>query len=74
VYSLTTVSTVSAGITTVGLAEDSSSTYVLAVNSGGSDDLDVYTFDQTTSGKLDLATQIATGTDPVKATAVVAVP
>jgi 6-phosphogluconolactonase (cycloisomerase 2 family) len=74
VYSLTSVNTVATGIGTVGLAEDSTSTYVLAVNSGGSPDLNTFTFDTTTLGKLDAGTTAATGSDPVEALAVTAVP
>ncbi len=74
VYSLTSVSTVAAGIGTMSLAEDSTSTYVLAVNSLGSPDLSTYTFDSTTGGKLDAGKTSSTGTDPVVAVAVAAVP
>ncbi|HKF46514.1 MAG TPA: hypothetical protein VKB38_04100 [Terracidiphilus sp.] len=75
VYSLgTLINTVNAGDSTVGLAMDSTSTYVLAVNSSGSPDLSTFTFDKTTPGKLDAGATAATGTDPVQATAIVAVP
>ncbi len=74
VYSLTSISTVASGLGTVSLSEDSTSTYVLAVNSGGSPDLNTYTFDATTAGKLDTGTTSSTGTDPVIAVAVAAVP
>jgi 6-phosphogluconolactonase len=75
VFSLgTLINTIAAGASTVGLAEDSSGTYLLAVNSGGSPDLNVYTFDATTVGKLVAGATTATGTDPVGATAIVAVP
>jgi 6-phosphogluconolactonase (cycloisomerase 2 family) len=74
VFSLSSVSTVAAGVGTLGLAEESTSTYVLAVNSGGGPDLSTYTFDATTLGKLDAGATIATGTDPVLAVAVAAVP
>jgi hypothetical protein len=74
VYSLTSVSTVSAGVSTVGLAEDSTGTYILAVNSSGSPDLNVYTFDSTTAGKLDSYTTASTGSDPTQPVAVAAVP
>jgi 6-phosphogluconolactonase len=72
VYSLTSVSTISAGVSTVGLAEDSKGTYVLAVNQSGSPDLSAFTFDTTTPGKLDAYASRATGTDPVQASAIVA--
>lgn len=73
VYSLSTVATTSAGVSTVGLAQDSTSTYVVAVNFGGPD-LGIYTIDATTPGKLDLGTTAATGSDPVQAAAIVAIP
>jgi hypothetical protein len=75
VYSLgTLINTIAAGTNTVGLAEDSQGSYLLAVNLGGSPDLSAYTFDTTTSGKLDAGPTAATGTDPVQANAIVAVP
>ena len=74
VYSLSSVSTVAAGLSTQGLAEESTGTYVLAVNAGGGPDLNTYTFDATTLGKLDAGNTTATGTDPVQAVAVAAVP
>jgi 6-phosphogluconolactonase (cycloisomerase 2 family) len=67
-------STVSAGIQPVGLAEDSTNTYVLAVSSGGDPDLAAFSFDTTTLGKLDSVLTASTGTDPVSASAIVAVP
>jgi 6-phosphogluconolactonase len=74
VYTLTSVSTIAAGVGTSSLAEDSTSTYVLAANAGGGPDLSTYTFDTTTAGKLDAAATVATGSDPVVAVAVAAVP
>jgi hypothetical protein len=74
VLSLTSVSTIAAGAGTLGLAEESTSTYVLAVNSGGGPDLSSYTFDTTTLGKLDAGKTGTTGTDPVVAVAIAAVP
>ena len=74
-YSLTSLSgPVSAGTTPAELAEDSTGSVVLVVNSGGSPDLGVYTFDTTTLGKLDSALTFATGTDPVGALAIAAAP
>ncbi len=73
-YSLTTISTIAAGLSTTSLAADSTGTYILAANSGGSPDLSTYTFDATTAGKLDAAATAATGTDPVQAVTVVALP
>ena len=75
VYTLTPLSsTVAAGITPLGLTQDSTGNYMLVVNSGGSPDLGAYTFDATTAGMLDSALTSATGTDPVVATAIAAVP
>ncbi len=64
--------TVSTGTTPAGLAEDSTGTVVLLVNSGGNPDLNVYSFDATTPGKLDAALSLSTGTDPVGAKAIAA--
>ena len=78
VYSLgTLINTIGAGVGTAGLAEDNTKTYLLAVNSSNSNsspDLSTYTYDATTSGKLNAGATAATGTDPVQATAIVAVP
>lgn len=52
------------GNTPVALVEDKSHTYVAAVSQGGNPDLELFTFDATTAGKLDKFTTIATGTDP----------
>ena len=74
-YALTALSsTVTAGTHPVGLAQDSTGNFVLAVSVGGSPDLEAYIFDTTTSGQLDSTITSATGTDPVQASAVVAVP
>jgi 6-phosphogluconolactonase (cycloisomerase 2 family) len=73
-YSLTAGSTFSAGVDPVGLAEDNTKTYVLAVSTGGGPDLQAFTFDTTTLGKLDSALTAATGTDPVQAAAIAAAP
>jgi hypothetical protein len=62
------------GITPLGLAQDSTGVYLLVVNSGGSPDLQGFTFDSTTAGKLDSAITSATGTDPVQASAIAAAP
>jgi 6-phosphogluconolactonase (cycloisomerase 2 family) len=66
--------TAGAGITPLGLAQDSTGTYLLVVNSGGDPDLGAYTFDATTAGELDAAATASTGTDPVEASAVAALP
>lgn len=73
-YSLTSISSIAAGITTMSLAQDSTGTYVLAANSGGSPDLSTFVFDATTSGKLDAGATSATGTDPTQTVSVVAHP
>ena len=67
-------STFTVGTNPVGLAEDSTGTYVLAVDVGGGPDLKGYTFDTTTAGNLDAAISANTGTDPVQAGAIAAVP
>lgn len=75
VYSLTALgSTFAAGTHPVALAEDSTATFVFAVNYDGSPDLTGYTLDGTNAGYLDQVVKAATGTDPVNATAVVAAP
>ncbi len=70
--SLTAVTngTISAGVGTIGLAEDSTGTYVLAVNFGGSPDLSAFTIG--TSGALTSYATGATGSDPVEAVAIAA--
>jgi 6-phosphogluconolactonase (cycloisomerase 2 family) len=73
-YSLSSLGAVSAGSQTTALAEDSTGSYLLAVNYGGSPDLSAFTFDTTTAGTLDAGPTAATGTDPVGAWAIVAAP
>jgi 6-phosphogluconolactonase (cycloisomerase 2 family) len=74
-YALTALSsTETAGTNPVALAEDSTGNFVLVVSVGGSPDLTAYIFDTTTAGKLDATNTSTTGTDPVQASAVVAVP
>jgi hypothetical protein len=74
-YSLTALSSIaSAGTSPAAMAVDSTGKVVLLVNSGGTPDLDVYTFDATSAGKLDSALTSSTGTDPVGATAIAAIP
>jgi 6-phosphogluconolactonase (cycloisomerase 2 family) len=60
------------GTTPVDLVEDSTNTYVGVVCNGGGQDLEVYSFDATTGGKLDAAANATTGTDPTLASAIVA--
>ncbi len=52
------------GTNPVDIAEDSTSTYVGVVCNGGGQDLEIYSFDATTGGKLDAAANATTGTDP----------
>jgi hypothetical protein len=70
-YTLAKVGSVAAGIQPLGLAEDSTGTFVLAVGSLGSPYLDAYTFDSTTTGQLD--SQI-TSTTAANSIAIVAAP
>jgi 6-phosphogluconolactonase len=53
-----------AGTAPIALAEDNTKTYIAVISSGGSPDLQTYTFDATTLGKLDPFKSIATGNDP----------
>jgi 6-phosphogluconolactonase (cycloisomerase 2 family) len=74
-YALTALSsTATAGTNPVGLAQDSTGNFILAVSVGGGPDLEAYIFDTTTAGQLDATITSTTGTDPVQASAVVAVP
>jgi 6-phosphogluconolactonase (cycloisomerase 2 family) len=74
-YTLTVLTTTAAaGTYPVSLAQDATGNYVLAVDSGGGPDLEAYTFDATTAGKLDSAFNSNTGTDPVGAIAIAAAP
>lgn len=67
-----TSGTIGAGVSTAGLAEDKSGTYILAVNSSGTPDLNAYTIG--TSGALTSYATVATGSDPVQAVAITAAP
>lgn len=70
--SLTSVGTVAAGPSgQIGLAEDSTGSYVLAVDFVGGPDLEAYTM---SSGTLTSVLSVATGTDPVGSVAIAAVP
>jgi 6-phosphogluconolactonase len=73
-YTLTTISSISAGTSPVWLAVDSTGTYLLSVSSSDNPDLSTFTFDSTTAGKLDASATSSTGTDPVQAVTVVAHP
>jgi hypothetical protein len=70
-YSLATGNTVAAGIQPLSLALDSTGTYVMEVGSLGSPYFDAYTFDSTTTGKLD--SQITSSTS-ASSVAIVAAP
>ncbi len=74
-YSLAAMSNAAiAGTTPVGMVQESVGDYLLVVNSGGNPDLQAFTFDSTTAGKLDSALTSATGTDPVQASGIAAAP
>ena len=75
-YTVAAGSTIASGIQPISLAEDSDSNFVLAVATGGSTtsgdpDLEAFTM---SSGALTLAVKAETGTDPVGALAVAALP
>lgn len=70
--SLTSIGTVAAGPSgQIGLAEDSTGSYVLAIDFSGDPDLDAYTI---SAGALTSVLTAATGTDPVGAIAIAAAP
>ncbi|HTU49496.1 MAG TPA: beta-propeller fold lactonase family protein [Acidobacteriaceae bacterium] len=64
----------STGSTPNAMSLDSTGKYLFVVNSGGSPDMQVFSFDATTAGKLDSVTSVATGTDPTGAVALSIVP
>jgi hypothetical protein len=75
-YTIAAGSAIASGIVPMGLAEDSDNNFVLAISSGGSTssgdpDLEAYTM---SSGALTAALTSKTGTDPVGAWAVAALP
>jgi 6-phosphogluconolactonase len=75
-YTIASGSTITAGIVPIGLAEDSDDNFVLAVATGGSTssgdpDLEAYTM---STGALTAALTSTTGTDPVGAVAIAALP
>ena len=75
-YTIASGSSIASGIQPIGLAEDSDDNFVLAVATGGSTssgnpDLEAYTM---SSGALTAALTSSTGTDPVGAVAIAAVP
>jgi 6-phosphogluconolactonase (cycloisomerase 2 family) len=63
-------STVPTGTQPVGLTEDGTGSFVLTVNKGGSPYFDAFTFDATTTGKLDPSVTGSTGTGPIAIAAV----
>jgi hypothetical protein len=75
-YTVAAGSKIASGVQPISLAEDSDGNFVLTVSTGGSTssgnpDLDAYTM---SSGALTSAIQSKTGTDPVGAVAVAALP
>jgi hypothetical protein len=75
-YTIAAGSMIASGVVPVGLAEDSEDNFVLAVSNGGSTssgdpDLEAFTM---SSGALTAAIATSTGTDPVGANAVAALP
>jgi len=68
---LTLGSTAAAGVTPLGLAEDSTNSYVFEVGSAGRPYFDAYTFDTTTPGQLDSK---VTSTAQASSIAIVATP
>ncbi len=75
-YTIAAGSNIASGIYPIGLAEDNQDNFVLAVSSGGSTtsgnpDFEAYTI---SSGALTAAITSNTGTDPVGASAIAAVP
>jgi 6-phosphogluconolactonase (cycloisomerase 2 family) len=79
-YGLTKLSSTTTGYYTTSLAEDNKNNYLLTTNygkggsAGGDPDLAGYNFDSSTTGALDYVIENTTGTDPVGAIQVVAVP
>jgi 6-phosphogluconolactonase len=58
------------GSAVTALAAERTGNYLLAAAHGGSPDLSMYSFDQTTAGKLDLSTSTTTGSQPAQAIAI----
>lgn len=58
----------------VSMSLDSTGKYLLVINSGGSPDLQVFSFDATTPGTLDSVATAATGTAPAGAVSLSVVP
>lgn len=60
------------GTTPVAIVEDNSKTYIAVICSGGSPDLQVFTFAGTTAGALTSFSTATTGTDPTEASSIAA--
>jgi len=54
------------------LAVDNSGDYLFSISNAGGPDLSVFSYDSTTAGKLDLAAEGTTGTDPTQPVAIAA--
>ncbi|MGH9615681.1 MAG: lactonase family protein [Acidobacteriaceae bacterium] len=67
-------SPITTGSLPVAMSLDSTGKYLLVASSGGSPDLEVFSFDATVAGKLDTVVSLATGTDPAGAIALSVVP
>ena len=59
-----------AGTTPIAITLDQTGNFLGVVSSGGNPDLQLYSFDTTTAGKLDAVSHANTGTDPVNAVGV----
>ena len=64
-YTIAADKTAAAGTQPFGVAEDSTGTFVLGINSLGSPYFDAYTFDSTTAGQLDSQITADTGASPI---------
>jgi 6-phosphogluconolactonase len=62
------------GTKPVQMSLDATGAYLLVINQGGNPDLQVFSFDTTTAGKLDPVTSSATGTDPAGAISLSVIP
>jgi len=74
-YSLTAMSdTVSTGLAPGSLIQDNTGNYMLVGDFGGNPDLQGFTFDSATPGKLNSAFTASTGTAPTQVSGIAAVP
>ena len=64
-YTISTGTAIAAGVQPFALVEDADGNFVLDINEGGDPDLSSYTFDTTTSTKLDVQDAASTGTAPL---------